>query len=76
MITKETKEEKIDEDILADVFLHFEGNNLIVQFGDNRNMSLELKNEQEKQVIETLLADPNLWAQFFGSISAALKRSM
>lgn len=57
----------------TEVEFYFEDNNLIILFGEDRSASIELNNEDEVEVLRTLLADPNLWAQFFGALSYSLK---
>lgn len=47
-------------------------NKLVVEFGDGKNAVLELKDSEETELVETLLEDPNLWASFLGSLSAAI----
>ncbi len=68
-----------DEDIYIDnaaVFtLDFEANQLVIYFGGDRNAIMELDNDQETAICEKVLADPNFWANFLGSFSAALKKS-
>jgi hypothetical protein len=47
---------------------------LVIAFGDNRTAEMELETEAETATVLTLLADPNFWAQFLGSLSVALKK--
>lgn len=62
--------------IFPEAFFHFNENDLIVHFGQNRSATMSLANKEEKKVVEYFLSDPNLWANFFGSLSAALKENM
>jgi hypothetical protein len=59
--------------IYSEAVLYFEGDTLIALYGDNKSAQLEL-NSDEKVVVQTVLADPNMWASFFGSLSASLTK--
>jgi hypothetical protein len=48
---------------------------LVIFFGDDRNAVMELDNDFEFSLCETALGDPNFWANFLGSFSAAIKKS-
>mgnify|MGYP000447017936 CR=1 FL=1 len=59
---------------LNEAALFFDKNKLIVSFGDGRSAAMDLENEEERQLVRTLLGDVNLWASFFGSLSAAMRQ--
>lgn len=64
----------MEEEFENEAVLYFEDNNLIVSFGtpdDLRTATMELKTEEERDLIKTVLSDANLWANFLGSLSAA-----
>lgn len=54
--------------------LYFEGNTLVVAFGDGRSATMELDTDEERAVVHTVLSDANTWAMFLQSLSAALKQ--
>lgn len=54
--------------------IYFDGNQLVVAFGDGRCATMELDRDEERQVIKAVLADANTWAMFLQSLSAALKK--
>lgn len=71
------KVEKINEDeeqgaIKAEAFFHFEENKLVVEFDKNRRGWMEFDTKEEQDLVAKLLRDPNMWANFFGSLSAAI----
>lgn len=45
---------------------------LTVLFGDGRDVSLELENEGDIELVRTLLADPTFWLQILNSLSSAM----
>lgn len=57
---------------VGEAIVSFEGNKLIVEFGDGRNAVLELADDEERELIKTVLADINLWANFLNALSAAI----
>jgi hypothetical protein len=52
--------------------IFFFDNSLVIAYGDDRDITLELDNEEEKQLVKTLLADVNFWANFVNALSAAI----
>ena len=54
--------------------IFFVENRLVVSYGDGRSAFMELDSEEERQLVKTVLADPNFWANLLGSLSAAIKR--
>lgn len=61
---------------IPEAYFFFEGLDLKVVFGDDRVATMSLERQEEKEVVERFLADPNMWATFFGSLSVALKDNM
>lgn len=68
-----------DEDIEPDggweqneAAIFFDDKSLVVAYGDGRDITIELDDEHEKQLVKTLLADVNFWAQFVSALSAAV----
>jgi hypothetical protein len=35
---------------------------------------MELDSDEERQLVKTVMADPNFWAHFLSSLSAAIKK--
>ena len=56
--------------------LFFDGNYLVVAFGEERCAIMDLETEEEAELVKTLLADPNFWAQFLTSLSAGIKQTL
>ena len=52
--------------------IFFDNNSLVIAYGDGRDITVELDDEHEKQLVKTLLADVNFWAQFVSALSAAV----
>lgn len=63
-------------EVINDAYVFVEeGGNLYVSYGskDNpRSVSLELSDTNDRDIVLKLLEDPNFWAAFVGSLSAAL----
>lgn len=51
--------------------MYLDEKGLVIEFGEDRNVRMDLS-EQEASVIKTILDDPNMWANFLGSLSVAL----
>jgi hypothetical protein len=65
----------VNEDIV--VFnLDFDNNKLNILFGVDRTVTMELNNDNETVLCDMVLSDPNFWAQFLGTFSAALQKSL
>jgi hypothetical protein len=52
----------------------FDAQQLIIYFGGTRNAIMELDSDKEVMLCDMVLSDPNFWANFLGSFSAALKK--
>ena len=52
--------------------LYFDNNNLVVAFGDGRNVVMELENDEERGLVRTVLSDVNFWANFVTALSTAI----
>ena len=64
---------EIEDDYeLNEAALFFDGLSLVVAYGDDRNITVELDDEHEKAWVKALLADVNFWAQFVSALSAAV----
>lgn len=61
-----------EEPELNEAAIFFFDNSLVIAYGDDRDITLELDNEEEKQLVKTLLADVNFWANFVNALSAAI----
>ena len=51
-----------DDYELNEAALFFDGLSLVVAYGDDRDITVELDDEHEKALVRTLLADVNFWA--------------
>lgn len=49
---------------------------LVVLFGQDRNILMELDTESEVELCQQVLADPNFWLNFTQSLSGALKKQL
>jgi hypothetical protein len=56
----------------AVVTLDWEHQRMVVLYGGDRNAVLEFRNAEEMAVTESVLADPNFWANFLSTFSSAL----
>jgi hypothetical protein len=56
----------------TDAVVYILDNKMMIEFGVERSVTLELPNAEEQEIVKALLADPNFWARFVSSISAAL----
>ena len=61
-----------DDYELNEAALFFDGLSLVIAYGDDRDIAVELDDEHEKELVRTLLADVNFWAQFVSALSAAV----
>lgn len=52
--------------------IYFSENKLVVNFGEDRTAVMDLENDQERELVRTILADANLWDNFLGALSASL----
>ena len=61
-----------DDYELNEAALFFDGMSLVIAYGDDRDITVELDDEHEKELVRALLADVNFWAQFVSALSAAV----
>lgn len=61
-----------DDYELNEAALFFDGMSLVIAYGDDRDITVELDDEHEKALVKALLADVNFWAQFVSALSAAV----
>lgn len=61
-----------DDYELNEAALFFDDKSLVIAYGDGRDITIELDDEHEKELVRTLLADVNFWAQFVSALSAAV----
>lgn len=54
--------------------IYFDEGNLVVAYGDGNLVTMELEREDEREIVRKIVDDPNTWAAFLGSLSAALKK--
>jgi len=78
-ITTEDDFDAMDEEAIiidnAAVFsIDYDAQQLIIYFGGTRNAIMELDSDKEVMLCDMVLSDPNFWANFLGSFSAALKK--
>lgn len=58
---------------MNEVSIFIEGNQLVVVYGeDERTITMELETDAERELVDRLLGDVNLWANFLSSLSAAM----
>ena len=61
-----------DDYELNEAALFFDDKSLVIAYGDGRDITIELDDEHERELVRTLLADVNFWAQFVSALSAAV----
>lgn len=61
-----------DDYELNEAALFFDGLSLVIAYGDERDITVELDDEHEKELVRALLANVNFWAQFVSALSAAV----
>ena len=44
--------------------LFFDDKSLVIAYGDGRDITIELDDEHEKELVRTLLADVNFWDNY------------
>jgi hypothetical protein len=54
--------------------IYFNDNQLVVAYGDGRNIVMELESEEERELVQTIISDVNFWSQFLSALSVALGR--
>lgn len=54
----------------------YEAEQLIIYFGGDRNVVMELDGDVEVMLVDKVLQDPNFWLEFLNSFSAAIKKSI
>ena len=70
---RKTEQEEF-EFALNEAAIYFDGKeDLVVAFGEGKIASLELKDDNERSIIKTIMGDENTWTIFLGSLSTALK---
>lgn len=58
---------------MNEVSIYIDDSQLVVIYGeDERTITMELETEDERELVQRLLGDVNLWANFLSSLSAAL----
>ena len=69
-----------EDDVIIDnaavLTIDYDAQQLIAYFGGNRNAVMELDDDFEVSLCDQVLSDPNFWANFFGSLSAAIKKNV
>lgn len=58
------------------VSIYTEDDRVVVEFDEDRNAVLELETDQERELMERLLGDVNLWHNFLSSLSAAMTQQL
>ena len=78
-ITDEMFDEMLEDEIIIDnaaVFtIDYDANQLVVYFDGVRNAVMDLTDDNETALCDRVLRDPNFWANFLGTFSAALKNT-
>lgn len=79
-ITDEDFDEMMEDEIIIDnaaVFsIDYDAQQLIIYFDGVRNAVMDLDTDEEVALCDTVLRDPNFWANFLGTFSAAIKKSV
>lgn len=66
--------ETVNEDV-AIFNIDFDKKTLNILFGEDRSATMELESDDEVALCDVVLSDPNFWATFLGTFSAALKKT-
>lgn len=69
-------EDNIYIDNNAVFWIDYEAEQLIIYFGGDRNVVMELDGDVEVMLVDKVLQDPNFWLEFLTSFSAAIKKSI
>jgi hypothetical protein len=64
------------EEAYNEAAVYFNDNELVVAFGDDKTVSIELNTDEERAVVQTVLSDVNLWMAFLGALGEAMKTKM
>lgn len=65
--------EKDFEFAVNEAAIYFDNDNLVVSFGEGKSATMEIERKDQAAVVRQVLSDPNTWAAFLGSLSAALQ---
>ncbi len=53
-------------------YIYVANEQLIVEYDVDKNIVVELPDEQDREIVTKLLGDVNLWAAFLNSLSSAI----
>jgi hypothetical protein len=60
---------------MNDVSIYIDDKQLVVVYGtDERTITMELETDAERELVNGLIGDVNLWASFLSSLSAAMNK--
>jgi hypothetical protein len=60
---------------LDEAAIFFDENTLVVAYGDNKSISIELNTDEERETVQTILSDVNFWTAFLGALGQAMKEN-
>jgi hypothetical protein len=60
---------------LNEAAIFFDENTLVVAYGDNKSISIELNTDEERETVQTILSDVNFWTAFLGALGQAMKEN-
>lgn len=66
----------MDDVYYNEAAIYFNDNELVVSYGDDKTISIELNTDEERAVVQTVLSDANLWMAFLGALGQAMKTQM
>ncbi len=64
------------EEVYNEAAIYFNDNELVIAYGDDKTVSIELNTDEERAVVQTVLSDANLWMAFLGALGEAMKTKM
>jgi len=60
---------------LNEAAIFFDENTLVVAYGGNKSISIELNTDEERETVQTTLSDVNFWTAFLGALGQAMKEN-
>lgn len=66
----------MDDPYYNEAAIYFNDNELIVAYGHDKTVAIELNTDEERAVVQTVLSDANFWMAFLGALGQAMKTKM
>lgn len=64
-----------ETELLNEAAIFFNDDELVIAYGDNKSISIELNTDEERATVQTVLSDANFWTAFLGALGQAMKEN-